>query len=76
MSGEIALDTSVAIRFLNGDAAITEARGDDLPQVQVRLLPIGSMELVIKLRDLCYPSGTPRANAAALRYRFSKTYVR
>lgn len=24
MSGEIALDTSVAIRFLNGDTAITE----------------------------------------------------
>ncbi|WP_263973521.1 hypothetical protein [Atlanticothrix silvestris] len=24
MSGEVALDTSVAIRFLNGDVAITE----------------------------------------------------
>jgi hypothetical protein len=27
------------------------SEGDDLPQVQVRLLPIGSMEIVINLRE-------------------------
>ncbi len=32
MSGEIALDTSAAVRFLNGDATITE-RALALPEV-------------------------------------------
>jgi tRNA(fMet)-specific endonuclease VapC len=42
MSGEIALDTSVAIRFLNGDAAITE-RVLALPEIVLPMVLVGEL---------------------------------
>jgi tRNA(fMet)-specific endonuclease VapC len=42
MSGEIALDTSVAIRFLNGDAAIT-ARVLVLPEIILPMVVVGEL---------------------------------
>jgi tRNA(fMet)-specific endonuclease VapC len=42
MSGEIALDTSVAVRFLNGDAAIIE-RVLTLPEVILPLVVAGEL---------------------------------
>ncbi|KZL50567.1 twitching motility protein PilT [Nodularia spumigena CENA596] len=42
MSGEIALDTSVAIRFLNGDAAIIE-RVLALPEIILPLVVAGEL---------------------------------
>lgn len=42
MSGEIALDTSVAIRFLNGDAAITE-RVLALPEIVLPMVVVGEL---------------------------------
>ncbi len=42
MSGEIALDTSVAIRFLNGDAAITE-RVLALPEIVLPIVVVGEL---------------------------------
>ena len=42
MSGEIALDTSVAVRFLNGDAAIVE-RVLALPEVVLPLVVAGEL---------------------------------
>lgn len=40
MSGEIALDTSAAVRFLNGDAIITE-RILALPEVTLPMIVVG-----------------------------------
>lgn len=42
MSGEIALDTSVAIRFLNGDAAITE-KVLALPEIVLPIVVVGEL---------------------------------
>lgn len=42
MNGEIALDTSVAIRFLNGDAAIV-SRVLTLPEVILRVVAVGEL---------------------------------
>lgn len=42
MSGEIALDTSVAIRFLNGDAAIV-SRVLALPEVVLPMVAVGEL---------------------------------
>ena len=42
MNGEIALDTSVAIRFLNGDATITE-RVLALPEVVLPMIVVGEL---------------------------------
>ena len=42
MSGEIALDTSVAIRFLNGDAAIT-GRVLALPEIVLPTVVVGEL---------------------------------
>lgn len=42
MSGEIALDTSVAIRFLNGDAAITK-RLLALPEIVLPTVVVGEL---------------------------------
>lgn len=42
MSGEIALDTSVAIRFLNGDAAII-SRVLALPEVVLPMVAVGEL---------------------------------
>lgn len=42
MSGEIALDTSVAIRFLNGDAEVTE-RVLVLPEIILPLVVVGEL---------------------------------
>lgn len=42
MSGEIALDTSIAIRFLNGDAAITE-RVLTLPEIVLPMVVVGEL---------------------------------
>ena len=42
MSGEIALDTSVAIRFLNGDTAIT-ARVLALPEIILPTVVVGEL---------------------------------
>ena len=42
MSGEIALDTSTAIRFLNGDATITE-RVLALPEVNLPIVVVGEL---------------------------------
>lgn len=42
MSGEIALDTSVAIRFLNGDTAVT-SRVLALPEVVLPTIVVGEL---------------------------------
>lgn len=42
MSGEIALDTSVAVRFLNGDAAII-SRVLALPEVILPMVAVGEL---------------------------------
>jgi len=42
MSGEIALDTSVAIRFLNGDVIITE-RVLALPEIVLPTVVVGEL---------------------------------
>ena len=42
MSGEIALDTSAAVRFLNGDATITE-RILALPEVTLPMIVVGEL---------------------------------
>jgi tRNA(fMet)-specific endonuclease VapC len=42
MSGEIALDTSVAVRFLNGDTAIV-ARVLALPEVVLPIVAVGEL---------------------------------
>ncbi len=42
MSGEIALDTSVAIRFLNGDVVITE-RVLELPEIVLPMVVVGEL---------------------------------
>jgi tRNA(fMet)-specific endonuclease VapC len=42
MSGEIALDTSVAVRFLNGDTAIV-ARVLGLPEVVLPIVAVGEL---------------------------------
>jgi tRNA(fMet)-specific endonuclease VapC len=42
MSGEIALDTSVAVRFLNGDAAIT-ARVLAVPEIVLPIVVVGEL---------------------------------
>jgi tRNA(fMet)-specific endonuclease VapC len=42
MSGEFALDTSVAIRFLNGDVAITE-RVLALPEIILPVIVVGEL---------------------------------
>jgi len=42
MSGEIALDTSIAIRFLNGDRAITE-RVLSLPEIILPMIAVGEL---------------------------------
>ena len=42
MSGEIALDTSVAVRFLNGDAAIT-ARVLAVPEIILPIVVVGEL---------------------------------
>ena len=42
MSGEIALDTSAAVRFLNGDAAIVE-RVLTLPKVTLPIVAVGEL---------------------------------
>lgn len=42
MSGEIAFDTSVAVRFLNGDATITE-RALVVPQVILPMIVVGEL---------------------------------
>jgi tRNA(fMet)-specific endonuclease VapC len=42
MSGEIALDTSVAVRFLNGDTAIV-ARVLALPEVVLPVVAVGEL---------------------------------
>jgi tRNA(fMet)-specific endonuclease VapC len=42
VSGEIALDTSVAIRFLNGDAAIT-GRVLALPEIVLPTVVVGAL---------------------------------
>jgi hypothetical protein len=42
MSGEIALDTSVAIRFLNGDVGVTE-RVLVLPEIILPMVVVGGI---------------------------------
>lgn len=42
MSGEIALDTSVAVRFLNGDVAVTE-RVLALPEIVLPMVVVGEL---------------------------------
>ncbi|NJR62941.1 MAG: type II toxin-antitoxin system VapC family toxin [Cyanobacteria bacterium CRU_2_1] len=42
MSGEIALDTSVVVRFLNGDAAIT-ARVLAVPEIVLPIVVVGEL---------------------------------
>lgn len=42
MSGEIALDTSVAVRFLNGDAAVVE-RVLALPEIILPMVVVGEL---------------------------------
>jgi len=42
MSGEIALDTSVAVRFLNGDPAIT-ARVLAVPEIVLPIVVVGEL---------------------------------
>lgn len=42
MSGEIALDTCVAIRFLNGDTAVTE-RVLSIPEVVLPVVVVGEL---------------------------------
>ncbi|MCU0524349.1 MAG: hypothetical protein MUF72_05945 [Elainella sp. Prado103] len=42
MSGEIALDTSAAVRFLNGDATITE-RILVLPEITLPVVVVGEL---------------------------------
>jgi tRNA(fMet)-specific endonuclease VapC len=42
MSGEIALDTSVAVRFLNGNAAIT-ARVLAVPEIVLPIVVVGEL---------------------------------
>lgn len=42
MSGEIALDTSVAVRFLNGDVAITE-KVLALPEIVLPMVVVGEL---------------------------------
>jgi len=42
MSGEIALDTSVAIRFLNGDSAVTE-RVLSMPKIVLPVVVAGEL---------------------------------
>jgi tRNA(fMet)-specific endonuclease VapC len=42
MSGEIALDTSAAVRFLNGDATITE-RVLALPEIVLPMIVVGEL---------------------------------
>ncbi len=42
MSGEIALDTSVAVRFLNGDIVITE-RVLALPEIVLPIVVVGEL---------------------------------
>ena len=42
MSGEIALDTSVAVRFLNGDTLITE-RVLALPEIVLPIVVVGEL---------------------------------
>ncbi len=42
MSGEIALDTSVAVRFLNGDVAVTE-RVLALPEIVLPTVVLGEL---------------------------------
>ena len=44
MSGEIALDTSVAVRFLNGDTAIT-ARVFAIPEIILPMVVVGELLL-------------------------------
>jgi hypothetical protein len=55
MSGEIALDTSVAVRFLNGDTAIIE-RVLTLPEVILPLVVAGGVLCVVSL-ILTFSSG-------------------
>ncbi|MDJ0617702.1 MAG: hypothetical protein QNJ63_13335 [Calothrix sp. MO_192.B10] len=45
MSGKIALDTSVAIRFLNGDVAITE-RVLVLPEIVLPMVVVGELLMI------------------------------
>jgi tRNA(fMet)-specific endonuclease VapC len=52
MSGEIALDTSVAVRFLNGDAAIV-ARVLALPEVMLSMVVVG--ELLFGAENSAHP---------------------
>ncbi len=42
MSGEVALDTSIVIRFLNGDVAITE-RVLTLPEIVLPMVVVGEL---------------------------------
>ncbi len=42
MSGEIALDTSVAVRFLNGDTTITE-RVFTIPEIILPMVVVGEL---------------------------------
>jgi tRNA(fMet)-specific endonuclease VapC len=42
MSGEIALDTSVAVRFLNGDRVVTE-RVLALPEITLPIVVVGEL---------------------------------
>jgi tRNA(fMet)-specific endonuclease VapC len=42
MSGEIALDTSVAIRFLNGDKALTE-KVLEIPEMVLPIVVVGEL---------------------------------
>ena len=53
MSGEIALDTSAAIRFLNGDVTITE-RILALPEITLPIVAVG--ELLFGAENSTHPS--------------------
>jgi hypothetical protein len=55
MSGEIALDTSVAVRFLNGDSAIV-SRVLALPEVILPITDRCSGRIAIWSRKLCSPT--------------------
>jgi tRNA(fMet)-specific endonuclease VapC len=52
MSGEIALDTSTAIRFLNGDARIT-AKILSLPEIILPIVVVG--ELLFGAKNSAHP---------------------
>jgi len=56
MSGEIALDTSVAIRFLNGDSAVTE-RVLSMPKIVLPVVVAGEFISVC----IVVPLGTETA---------------